>query len=372
MIDKLIQVELYPFKITINWDLIESFLAFQQLKNTPQSPIWHAEGNAWNHTTEVVFWAIYYAEDLGLNIPETKTLILAALFHDIGKSTTTFTDENGKIHSYKHEYDSEKLTRRILWDSDVETRERICTLVRYHMKMHQLKEKQHYNKFRDALNSIIEQVPDFYLLSLLALCDTKGAKYDPEEHTKDVEFMEEVCDFAYKSVRRKSDYRELWFALKEPTVVIVLMGLSGSGKTTWLQNYVIKHRQPGDNYTVLSRDLIRIELGYCTEDEKYLGTKEEEDKVTEIFNQRFKEALENKMEIYIDNMNLRSCYRDDYKKLAGKHNVCWDYVYVQSSNINLNYERRPEISKATFDGMIQKMDWPSPDEYDNLTIHDYE
>lgn len=372
MIDKLIQVELYPFKVTINWDLVESFPAFQQLKDTPQSPIWHAEGNAWIHTKEVVYWAECYAKNLGLNIPETKILVLAALFHDIGKSTATFTDENGKIHSYKHEYDSEKLTRRILWDSDVEMRERICTLVRYHMKMHQLKEKQHYNKFRDALNDIIEKVPDFYLLSLLALGDTKGAKYDPEAHEKDVEFMEEVCSFAYKSVRRKSDYRKLWFALREPTVVVVLMGLAGSGKTTWLQEYVVKHRKPGDNYTILSRDLIRIELGYCTEDEKYLGTKEEEDKVTEIFNQRFKEALENKMEIYIDNMNLRSCYRDEYKKLAGKHNVCWDYVYIQSSNINLNYERRPEINKVAFDGMIQKMDWPTPDEYDDLVIIDYE
>ena len=372
MIDKLIQVGLYPFKVTINWDLVESFPAFQQLKNTPQSPVWHAEGSAWIHTKEVVYWAKYYAKDLGLNIPETKILVLAALFHDIGKSTATFTDENGKIHSYKHEHDSEKLTRRILWDSDVDLRERICTLVRFHMKMHQLKEKQHYNRFKDALNSIIEQVPDFYLLSLLALCDTKGAKYDPEAHTKDVEFMEEVCSFAYKSVRRKSDYRSLWFALREPVNVVILIGLSGSGKTTWLQNYVTKHRQSGDNYTILSRDLIRIELGYCTEDEKYLGTKEEEDKVTEIFNQRFKEALENKMEIYIDNMNLRSCYRDDYKKLAGKHNICWNYVYIQPSNINLNYERRPEISKAVFDGMIQKMDWPNPDEYDNLTILDYE
>lgn len=368
MIDKLIQVELYPFKVTINWDLVNSFPAFLQLKDTPQSPIWHAEGNAWIHTCEVVYWANYYAGTLGLNISETKILVLAALFHDIGKSTTTFTDENGKIHSYKHEYDSEKLARRILWDSDVETRERICTLVKYHMKMHQLKEKQHYNKFRDALNSIIEQVPDFYLLSILALCDTKGAKYDSEAHSKDVKFMEAVCSFAYKSIRNKRDYRELWFTLKEPIDVVILIGLSGSGKTTWLQTYVENGHKPGDNYTILSRDLIRIELGFCAEDEKYLGTKEEEDKVTEIFNQRFKEALENKMEIYIDNMNLRSCYRDEYKRLAGKHNVCWTYVYVQSPNINLNYERRPEISKAAFDGMIQKFDFPTSDEYDNLTI----
>ena len=84
MIDKLIQVELYPFKVTINWDLVESFPAFLQLKDTPQSPVWHAEGNAWIHTCEVVYWANYYAGTLGLNIPETKILVLAALFHDIG------------------------------------------------------------------------------------------------------------------------------------------------------------------------------------------------------------------------------------------------------------------------------------------------
>ena len=49
MIDKLIQVELYPFKVTINWGLVKSFPAFQQLNDTPQSPVWHAEGNAWIH-----------------------------------------------------------------------------------------------------------------------------------------------------------------------------------------------------------------------------------------------------------------------------------------------------------------------------------
>lgn len=347
--------------------MVESYPAFQQLKNTPQSPIWHAEGNAWIHTKKVVAWAEHFAKNLGLNIPDTKVLVLAALFHDIGKSSATFTSEDGKIHSYKHEYDSEKLARVILWDSNPYLREKICTLVRNHMKMHQLKDKQHYNKFKDALNSIMEQVPDFYLLCILALCDTKGAKYTPEIHEKDVEFMESICNFAYRSPQSKQNYRQLWFTLNKPINIFVIIGLPGSGKTTWLQNY-IKRCKSSNNYVILSRDLIRIELGYCTKDKKYLGTEDEEKKVTEIFNQRFKDALDNNMEIYIDDINTRVCYRDDYKKLAGKYNICWRYVYVQPSNINLNYERCSEISKTIFDEMIQKIDWPTPDEYDYLTI----
>lgn len=359
MIDKFIQVELYPTRITINWDLVESYPAFQQLKDTPQSPIWHAEGTAWVHTKEVVSWAERYAKDLGLSIFQTKVLVLAALFHDIGKSCTTFTDENGKIHSYKHEYDSEKLVRTILWDSDPYLRERICVLVRNHMKIHQLKDRQHYNKFKDAISSIMEQVSeDFYLLCILALCDTRGAKYDSEAHERDVEFMSELCNFSYCHCHRKKDYRTLWFTLNKPIYVNVFIGLPGSGKTTKSQEFV---KNTCDDYVILSRDSIRAELGQCTED-----------KVTEVFNQRFKKALDYNLEIYIDDVNLRRCDRDDYKKLAGKHNVRWNYIYIQSSNLNLNYERCPEISKVVFDEMIQKFDWPTPDEYDDLTIIDYE
>lgn len=170
--------------------------------------------------------------------------------------------------------------------------------------------------------------------------------------------MSELCNFSYRHYHRKEDYRILWFVLNKPINVTVLIGLPGSGKTTKLQEFV---KSTCDNYVILSRDLIRVELGYCTED-----------KVTEVFNQRFKEALDCNLEIYIDNINLRRCDRDDYKKLAGKHNIRWNYVYIQPSNLNLNYERRPKISKIVFDEMIQKFDWPTPDEYDDLAIIDYE
>ena len=53
--------------------------------------------------------------------------------------------------------------------------------------------------------------------------------------------------------------------------VFIMLGCPGSGKST----YVAKKRLP-----YVSRDQIRIDLGYCGENEKYLGTREEEEEVT--------------------------------------------------------------------------------------------
>jgi tRNA nucleotidyltransferase (CCA-adding enzyme) len=62
-----------------------------------QNPLWHPEGDVWNHTMEVVDKAASYKElttyPLGF--------MYAALFHDIGKIYATEVDS--EIHAYNHE-----------------------------------------------------------------------------------------------------------------------------------------------------------------------------------------------------------------------------------------------------------------------------
>lgn len=144
--------------------------------------------------------------------------------------------------------------------------------------------------------------------------------------------------------------------------VVVLIGLPGSGKSTYINNYL-------QDYEIISRDVIRENLGLCGKDEKVIGTKEEENKVTRIFNAELIDAAKQGKNIVIDNMNNRKKYRKDYKKLLESFNVVWKYIYIQPTEIKKNIERRKEfIPEDQFYKMILRFDWPEPDEYDKFQI----
>jgi tRNA nucleotidyltransferase (CCA-adding enzyme) len=71
---------------------------------TPQDPQWHPEGDVWTHTLQVVDEAAGLLEDLADDRPRALTVMLGALFHDLGKPATTFRDtEDGHIRSPGHE-----------------------------------------------------------------------------------------------------------------------------------------------------------------------------------------------------------------------------------------------------------------------------
>ena len=56
-----------------------------------------------------------------------------------------------------------------------------------------------------------------------------------------------------------------------------MIGIPGSGKSTWIEKNLSR------NIRIISKDQIRIDLGIMKDTRKAIGTKEEEEKVKDIF-----------------------------------------------------------------------------------------
>ena len=79
--------------------------------------------------------------------------------------------------------------------------------------------------------------------------------------------------------------------------VYILCGMPGAGKSTFCKNHL-------PNCKVVSRDIIRFELGYTSSiDKKCVGTKYQEQQVTIRENELIKEYLKAGYDIVLDNMN---------------------------------------------------------------------
>ena len=147
--------------------------------------------------------------------------------------------------------------------------------------------------------------------------------------------------------------------------VYMMMGISGSGKSTKVEELVADEED--GTTVVVSRDIARVALGYCSGDKKYLGTTEQESMVTAYCNELIRESAEKGKHIIIDDMNLKRKYRDAVKELLKNYNVRYIYVYVEADSIEKNIERRNgQVSPDIIKSMINSIEWPTVDEYDFL------
>jgi tRNA nucleotidyltransferase (CCA-adding enzyme) len=86
------------------WEMLgETAPQLLPLGATPQDPQWHPEGDVWTHTLQVVDEAAALIADLADDRPRALTVMLGALFHDLGKPSTTLRSEDGHVRSPGHE-----------------------------------------------------------------------------------------------------------------------------------------------------------------------------------------------------------------------------------------------------------------------------
>lgn len=358
------------------WDVIENIPEFSELKKCEQNPKWHSEGNAWNHTKKVCEQAILISRYF--NIYDCKILMGGALFHDIGKGVTT-EFKKGNWHSYGHEIQSEIITRNLLFDEDILLREEICRLVRWHMDILKVFESKHYaEKILDLSTKVnIRKLID------LKKCDVLGSI--PEDF--------KVTEYDMNKLEKINTIAENLNCLNKPTHcfnikqypiecfrksfidVHIMIGVPGAGKSTTIENYIRPrhddwHKINETELVVVSRDIARYKLGFCGENEKYLGTPNEEEEVTKYCNNLIKEAADNGKCIVIDNTNLKRKYRDSVKELLKDYRVSYFYHYIEAPSLKENFKRREgEVPSNVILNMLKSLEWPTYDEYLRFYIH---
>ncbi|WP_294131404.1 HD domain-containing protein [uncultured Clostridium sp.] len=167
------------------------------LKNTPlevlidlekieQNKKYHPEGNVWNHLKQVVDTAAKikdYANDKG-------SFMLGALLHDLGKGTTTKKNKQGRLISYNHDTEGEKIADKLLtyYDYKGDEKQRILNLVRYHMHHLYIIKNLPFAK----TNELVKDV-DLNDMILMFVSDRLGrGQVEKEKKLNEIEDIQEV------------------------------------------------------------------------------------------------------------------------------------------------------------------------------------
>jgi putative nucleotidyltransferase with HDIG domain len=245
----------------------------EPLGTCPQDPVFHAEGDVLTHLGMVLDELAALPAFRELSELDRHIVFAGTLLHDISKPECTRTEEDGRIRSPGHAVKGVYKARRILTDDEAfaplgtpfEIREQILALVRWHGLPANYLEKP------DPLRavSLTSMTTRMDLLTILAEADHRGRIVKKEDDTRTrVALFPDFCEeceawtgpraFAndhsrFHYFRTPGEHPTLHLFDDSKCEVVVLSGLPGSGKDTWV-------RANAGEREVISLDDIRREL----------------------------------------------------------------------------------------------------------------
>lgn len=347
---------------------LEVFPALEKAKTTPQSPIYHGEGDVWVHTVWVCNELIASAEYANLTRDEQVTVFLAALLHDISKYATTVIDpDTGKISQPGHSRKGAIEARIAMWDLGVpfDIREHVCRMIAVHQRpFWALSGTSVRGKPPEYIVRELSWMCDLRLLALLAEADMRG-RICPDQHKllDDIELFREFAkeDGCYRTPRVFADdhTRVRYFRddvghpdypqFQEPgSKVAVMVGLPAVGKNT----YVAKH-YPG--LPVISFDDAREELG--------LRHGKNEGMVAHLAVDRAKELLRAKAPFVWNATHLSEQMREKTLGLLYQYGAEVELVYLERPRAELlrrNSKRDISLTNKALEAMTSKWELPLP------------
>lgn len=244
------------------------------LRQCPQDPEYHAEGDVGVHTHMVCQELTALSAWRELPAEERRVVFAAAVLHDVGKPDCTRVEETGGISSRGHSRRGAVLARQLLWHQHVPfaDREQVAGLIRHHQAPYYLIDRPD----AERLAITISQTARCDHLAILAeadirgrICATKAALLDNvllfAAQVGELGCLREPFAFPSSTARVlyfRDDKRHPLSPVAECRGEVVLMsGLPGAGKDHFIRgNYA--------EWPVVSLDQLRQELGVDPTDEQ--------------------------------------------------------------------------------------------------------
>lgn len=349
-------IDLFNEDMTPNWKVFEE--TFPRMLICQHSKRWHKEGNPLNHT-KLVTDTMY--ERIKDKPRDSWYLIMmsAAMLHDIGKPSTTYWDEKQKDWCCKsHGEAGERLFRNTFFEERIDLREKVAYLIRYHMLLHHTLQKGKERQERELIQLSNGLMP-FEDMLLLNECDMRGSMNE-ENEDENVKSHISKLQSALDELKLEGK-TNLWdYANEHSPKMFVMIGIPGSGKSTYAN--ILKTENKAKDITelpIISRDTVRVELGLCVEGEKCVGTKEQENAVTNSIKEKIQTFSSMGVSFIVDNTSLKKKYRDQYIDYIKKYDVVPIYVYVEAPSLEENFNRRDgQIKKSIIQSMWDGMEFP--------------
>lgn len=367
-------------KQNIDWTRIEAALSsfVIPMSQTEQNPAFHAEGDVWTHTKMVCEELVKLDAFIALEEDKQQAVFLSALLHDIGKIPTTRWEDN-MWTSPNHTLVGSKMARLFLWQDmglcgmpeKQQLRETVCNLIRYHsFPPHAIDDPDGKRKLiaiaangqtcpmftiellcvlcqADALGRVCEDEQDrFHMVEQVQLCQ----EFSKESGCYTGPFPFPSAHTQYSYLARKDIAPEV--ALYNDTwgEVILMSGLPGTGKDTWIQENC-------PDLPMISLDEIRREMKFSPTDNQ--------SKVVEIARERARELLRKKQPFVWNATNLSPMVRMKQIKLFTQYHASTRIVYLETDwneQLRRNAGRADAVPEQAICNMMEELILPEAKE----------
>jgi predicted kinase len=358
----------------VDWDALQATAlspVFDRMARTEQNPLYHGEGNVWIHTKLVCEALLRLPDYQSASDEDRRILFLAALLHDIGKITCTRL-QDGVPTSPHHASTGGRMARELLWtelgmSGSREARilrESVCLLIKNHSFPPYAIQVSHPERRLLKIASNGEQALGCTVKQLctLEMADILGRiSNDADECLERVAYCamlaEEIgcLDRSYPFTdahsrrayfRGQTDwpgqelFKDTWGE------VILLSGLPGTGKDTWIQANC-------PDLPMISLDDIRRRMG--------IAPTEPQGKVAVAAHEQAREYLRRKQPFVWNATNVTADMRSKQITLFEQYGAAVRTVFLETEweeGLRRNSERVHQVPNAVIGHLLSKLEIP--------------